>query len=60
MTSYAIFSTPHLAVRLCASVCVMMPYQSVVLCYKNKAVVVDEVAVNILLNRNVFLSSCEK
>lgn len=31
--------------------CVCMSYQSIVLCYQNEAIVVNEVAVNILLKK---------
>ncbi len=43
----------------CVSVCVLVSYQSIVLCYQNEAVVVDEVAVNVLLKRKqISLSHC--
>lgn len=40
---------PHLTLHV--SLCVLTSYQSVVLSYQNEAVVVNEVAVNVLLNR---------
>lgn len=51
------FSFPHMFICKCASGCVWLSHQSVVFCYKNEAVVVNEVAVNILSNRTRFYCS---
>lgn len=45
---------------ICACVCVLMPYQRVVLCYQDEAIVVDEVTVNVLFNRQDVLEQLWK
>lgn len=45
---------------MCVCVCVLMPYQHVVLCYQDEAIVVDEVTVNVLFNRQDVLEQLRK